>query len=160
LALQVEDLRNPKKLKHRLAGLMLYGILLFVLQRSSRRQANRDMTRPQFLENLRLWFPEVEQLPHQDTLARVLLKSAPEQIEGALVDLVGARHRWAIEEGLLAEKRHGYHYEHCFAEDWNGMRRYHYLMRIGHLINILVWYSSALSAVVRSLGVRGLLEFI
>jgi hypothetical protein len=394
---QIEDLRAPKKIKHRLAVLMLYGVLMFVLQRTSRRQANRDMTRPQFLENLRLWFPEVEQLPHQDTLARVLSNSSVEEIEGALVDLVGAlirkkkfarylvatcypvcmdgtqklkrnelvqgqwltrtvrkkdgteeqhyvyvlevslgfhngmtipllsefltyaggeeskqdceqrafqracerlkaqfpklpmvllldglypngpvlercrkygwqymivlpdaclasvweeyrglakiergnqkkmrwkgrhqcftwvnhivyrygdndhkqqivhlvvceesweeiddtgklapksarhawlsseplrhtnvhercnlgaRHRWGIEESLLAEKRHGYSYEHCFAEDWNALRGYHYLMRIGHLINILVWYSSALSHVVRSLGVRGLLEFI
>ena len=394
---QIEDLRNPKKLKHRLAVLMLCGILMFVLQRTSRRQANRDMTRPQFLENLRLWFPEIETLPHQDTLARVLSKSAAEEIEGALIDLVrklirdkkftrylvencypicmdgtqklkhnelvqgqwltrtiqtkdgteeqhyvyvlevslgfhngmtipllsefltydggeetkqdceqrafhrvcerlkaqfpklpilvlldglypngpimercrrygwhymivlpdkclprvweeyrglakleqgnqkkmtwngrrqrftwinhieyfygdndkkhhsvhvvvceeswddidddghrvektsrhawlsskplsrqnvhercnlGARHRWGIEEELLVEKRHGYQYEHCFCEDWNAMRGYHYLMRIGHLINVLVWYSSALSRAVRSLGIRGMLEFI
>jgi hypothetical protein len=73
---------------------------------------------------------------------------------------LGARHRWGIEEELLVEKRHGYQYEHCFCEDWNAMRGYHYLLRIGHLINILVWYSSALSRALRNLGIRGMLEFI
>jgi hypothetical protein len=394
---RIADLRRPKSIKHAQAVLMLYGILMFVFQRASRREANREMTRPQFIENVRLWFAEIEELPHQDTLARVLSKTEPEEIEQALIELMrelmrkkkfarylvencypicmdgtqklkrnelvrgewltrtihttegreeqhyvyvvevslafrngmtipllsefltypggeetkqdceqrgfhraaerlkkafprlpilvlldglyangpvmercrqygwqymivlqdgslrsvwqevaglqkitranrfemawngrrqrftwinsidywydkdhkrqtvhvvechesweewdaaaaeivtktarhawlsseplsrnnvhercnlGARHRWCIEEAILAEKWHGYHYEHCFAEDWNALRGYHYLMRIGHLINILVWYSHALSRVVRSLGVRGFLQFV
>ena len=35
------------------------------------------------------------------------------------------------------EKHQGYNYEHCYAYDWNVMRGYHYLMRIGHLLNVL-----------------------
>lgn len=396
---KIADLRRPKSIQHGHAVLMLYGILMFVFQQSSRREANRQMTRPQFLENVRLWFPEIEQLPHQDTLNRVLMATEPSEIEAALVGLVGelmrkkkfsrylvencypvcmdgtqklarndlvraewltrtipkadgtqeqhyvyvlevslafrtgmtipllseflsypggeetkqdceqrafhraaerlkkafprlpilvlldglyangpvmaachkhgwqymivlkdgslksvwaeveglkpitvgnslsmtwrgrrqhftwindiaywydddgkekrqtvhvveceesweewdeaagtvvmktarhawlssepvsrenvhercnlgARHRWSIEEGILAEKHHGYHYEHCYAEDWNAMRGYHYLMRIGHLINVLVWYSTALNPVVRSFGVRGFLQLV
>ena len=395
---RIPDRRNPKTLEHRFAVLMLYGVLLFVLQMSSRRAGNQEMTRPQFLENLRLWFPEVETLPHQDTVARVLAKSDPMEIEAALIELVGglirkkkfqrylvakcypicmdgtqklkrneliegqwltrtihkadgteeqhyvyvlevslafrngmtipllsefltynggeqtkqdceqrafhrvaerlkkafprlpivvlldglypngpvmaacrknrwqymivlpddclpsvweeyrslkplcraqrlemtwrgrrqvftwvndiayrygpnahqcqtthvvvceeswedwderaqamvvksarhawisseplsaenvhercnlgARYRWGIEEGMLAEKHHGYRYEHGFSYDWNAMRGYHYLMRIGHLINVLVWYSSALSKPMRSLGIRGLLRLV
>lgn len=395
---RIPDVRNPKTVEHRFAILMLYGVLLFVLQMSSRRDGNREMTRPQFLENLRLWFPEVEKLPHQDTVARVLAKTDPAEIEAALIELVGglirnkkfqrylvarcypicmdgtqklkrnelvegqwltrtirkadgteeqhyvyvlevslafrngmtipllsefltynggeetkqdceqrafhrvverlkkafprlpilvlvdglypngpvmaacrknrwqymivlpdtclssvweeyrglkplgranrlemtwkgrrqvftwvndiayrygpnenrcqtthvvvceeswedwdetaqkivvktarhawisseplsketvhercnlgARHRWGIEEGILAEKHHGYRYEHCFSYDWNAMRGYHYLMRIGHLMNVLVWYSSALSKEVRHLGIRGLLRLV
>lgn len=50
---------------------------------------------------------------------------------------LGARHRWCIESGFLVEKRHGYQYEHMFAYNWNAMKGYHYLMRLGHLINVL-----------------------
>jgi hypothetical protein len=396
---KVPDVRRPKSIDHAHSVLMLYGILMFVFQQSSRRAANRQMTQPQFLENVRLWFPEIEELPHQDTLNRVLMATEPSEIEGALIELIGelmrkkkfarylvencypicmdgtqklkrndlvrgewltrtihtaegaqeqhyvyvlevslafrngmtlpllsefltyaggeetkqdceqrafhrvaerlkkafprlpilvlldglyangpvmercrryrwqylivlkdgslksvwaevkglqkvttgnqlkmtwrgrrqqftwinditywyvvdgkekhqrvhvaeceesweewdeaegevvtrtarhawissepissknvhercnlgARYRWSIEEGILAEKHHGYHYEHCYSEDWNAMRGYHYLMRIGHLINVLVWYSTALSRAVRSLGVQGFLQFV
>jgi len=73
---------------------------------------------------------------------------------------LGARYRWGIEEGILAEKHHGYRYEHGFSYDWNAMRGYHYLMRIGHLMNVLVWYSSALSKPMRCLGIHGLLRLV
>jgi len=59
----IADPRNPKKIKHRLTCLMIYGILIFVLQVSSRREANRELTRPMFKENLKLLFPELEDLP-------------------------------------------------------------------------------------------------
>ena len=62
----IPDPRNPKKIKHQLTCVMLYGILSFVLQMGSRREANRELTRPMFKENLKLLFPELEDLPHQD----------------------------------------------------------------------------------------------
>ena len=43
---KIPDPRNPKKLKHKMTVLMLYGILCFVYQMASRREANREMTRP------------------------------------------------------------------------------------------------------------------
>jgi hypothetical protein len=73
---------------------------------------------------------------------------------------LGARHRWAIESGLLVEKRQGYNYEHCFSFNWEAMKGYHYLMRLAHLLNILVQYSSALRRLVRRLGVRGFADFL
>lgn len=73
---------------------------------------------------------------------------------------LGARHRWGIESGFLMEKRHGYHYEHMFSYNWNVMKGYHYLMRLGHLINILAIYSEALVKTVGELGVRGFIRFI
>ena len=397
---KIPDLRRTKSITHAHSVLMLYGILMFVFQQSSRREANRELTKPQFRENVRLWFPEIEKLPHQDTLNRVLGETEPSEIEAALVELIGelvrkkkfarylveqcypicmdgtqklkshelvsaewltrtvhkaegseeqhyvyvlevslgfrngmtlpvlsefltydggsdeskqdceqrafhraaerlkkafprlpilvlldglyangpvmaacrrhgwqymivlkdgclksvweevaglkritrgntlsmiwggrrqhftwineisygyddrgkqrwltvhvveceesweqwdakagqivtrrarhawlssapltrdnahercnlgARHRWLIEEGILAEKHHGYHYEHRYSEDWNAMRGYHYLMRIGHLINVLVWYSAKLSTLARRLGVRGFLALV
>ena len=57
---------------------------------------------------------------------------------------LGARHRWAIEESILVEKHQGYNYEHCYAYDWNAMRGYHYLLRIGHLLNVLAAFSGEL----------------
>ena len=54
---KIPDPRNVKMIKHQLPLLLTYGILMFVYQMSSRREANREMTRPQFLENLRLFFP-------------------------------------------------------------------------------------------------------
>jgi hypothetical protein len=73
---------------------------------------------------------------------------------------LGARHRWGIEEGILVEKCHGYHYEHLFSHDWNAMRGYHYLMRIGHTLNILAQYGTALNKLVQTLGVRGFIDFV
>jgi hypothetical protein len=73
---------------------------------------------------------------------------------------LGARHRWGIESGILVEKRHGYHYEHAFSYNWNAMKGYHYLMRVGHLINILAHYSERLVKMVRVLGVQGFIHFV
>lgn len=397
---KINDPRNPKKIKHKHTLLMIYGILTFVLQMSSRREANREMTRPKFMESLKLLFPELEDVPHNDTLMRLLARIDVNEIESALIGLVrklirakkfvrylvdnrypiaidgtqkcvrdvlwaeeclerevgkgddsktqyyvyvleaslafaggmtiplmseilsytegdtdtkkqdceqkafkrlarrlkgefshlpimvlldglypngpimelcrknkwdfmivlqdkslksvweeyeglkkletknyfnttwgnriqrfewvngieyyygpneskkqivhvvvceenweevakdsaevvtmqsrhawisskpldkwnvhnrcnlGARHRWGIESGFLVEKRHGYQYEHMFSYNWNAMKGYHYLMRLGHLINILAIYSERLVKMVRELGVRGFIRFI
>jgi hypothetical protein len=397
---RIKDPRNPRKIQHKHTLLMLYGILIFVFQMASRRQANREMTRPMFMENLKLLFPELEDLPHNDTLMRLLSAIEVREIERALIEVVrkmirnkkflrylvdnrypiaidgtqkcvrdvrwseeclerevgkghdthtqyyvyvleaslafaggmtiplmseflsyaegdtdltkqdcelkgfkrlatrvkrefphlpimvlldglypngplmelchkntwdymmvlqdkslksvweeyeglkklegnnqvsttwgnrrqrfewvngidyyygphdrkrqilhlvvceetwqevvkdsaevvtkhsrhawisgkrldkwnlhercnlGARHRWNIESGILVEKRHGYHYEHVFSYTWNAMKGYHYLMRLGHLINVLAIYSEGLVKIVRELGVRGFISFI
>ena len=67
---------------------MLYGILVFVLHYPSRRQANGEMTHPMFEQNLRLLFPDLNTLPHADTLFRLLSKIDVDQIEQAQIDLV------------------------------------------------------------------------
>lgn len=397
---KIPDFRDPKKLKHKMTVLLLWGILSFVYQMASRRQANQKMTRPMFLENLRLFFPELESCPHQDTLNRLLAGIEVDQIEATLVDVIqqlirkkkfcryliqncypvavdgtqkhrryellgeqwqerkvgkgdekrtqyfvyvleanlafqngmvipllsefldytegdtssnkqdcelkafhrlagrlkclfprlpimilgdglfpngpvielcrrnnwdfmivlqdgslpsvweevhglrelqeknqldmtwgdrrqhfwwvneieyrygtnnrkhqkvhvvicdesweeieeqtnnpvtktsrhawvsskplnhrsvhercnlGARHRWGIEEGILVEKCHGYQYEHLFSHNWQAMRGYHYLMRIGHTLNVLAQYSTALIKLVLTLGVRGFIDFV
>ena len=40
------------------------------------------------------------------------------------------------------------------------MKGYHYLMRIAHLLNVLVQYSSQLAPMVAELGARGFIQFI
>ena len=85
---KIADPRNPRKLRHQLTVLMLYGILCFAFQMSSRREANRQMTRPVFEANLRQLFPDLAELPHQDTLARLLARIEVDQIEQAHLDMI------------------------------------------------------------------------
>ena len=85
---KIPDSRNPKKLKHRLTVLMIYGLLVFVFQYSSRRAANREITRPMFEQNLRALFPELDNLPHADTLFRLLCRIEVGQIEQAHIELI------------------------------------------------------------------------
>jgi hypothetical protein len=85
---KIADPRNPKKLKHRLTVLMVYGILVFVFQYGSRRAANGEITRPVFEHNLRRLFPQLESLPHSDTLFRLLCRIDVGAIEQAHIELV------------------------------------------------------------------------
>ena len=62
---KIPEPRNPKKRKHQLTVLMVYGILVFVFQYGSRRAANGEITRPMFEHNLRLLFPQLESLQKQ-----------------------------------------------------------------------------------------------
>lgn len=73
---------------------------------------------------------------------------------------LGARHRWAIESSILVEKHHGYRYEHCFSQNWEAMRGYHFLMRLGHFINVLAQHTARLAQIICRLGVRGWIQFI
>ncbi len=86
---KIPDLRTPGKCRHKLTVLLLYGLLMFVFQFASRREVNREMTRAQFQANLRLLFPELETLPHADTLFRLLRDIKVERIEQAHIELIG-----------------------------------------------------------------------
>lgn len=85
---KIPDPRNPATSKHKLTVLLLYGLFMFVFQVASRREANRILTQPQFLRNLQELFPELESMPHADTLYRLLRRIDVMQIEAALVELV------------------------------------------------------------------------
>ena len=86
---KIPDLRNLRRCRHKLTVLLLYGLLIFVFQFASRREVNREMTRAQFKANLRLLFPELETLPHADTLFRLLRDIDVQSIEQAHIELVG-----------------------------------------------------------------------
>lgn len=87
---QIPDPRQPKKIKHSLTLLMVFGIVCFVLQIGSRREATREMSFPQIQENLRLLLPELDTTPHADTLYRLLrgLGKNVNEIENALIALI------------------------------------------------------------------------
>ncbi|MDO9535049.1 MAG: transposase family protein [Bacillota bacterium] len=84
----IQDYRQAKKSKHKLAVLLLFGMLAFVFQLESRRQANREMTTPTFLENLKSIIPEIDTVPHQVTINRLLCKIDVSQLEELLLELV------------------------------------------------------------------------
>lgn len=85
---KIPEPRQPKKTKHRLTVVLLYGLLSFVFQMASRREANRTLSRPAFLATLQALFPELETLPHADTLNRVLCQLDVAQLEQAHVELL------------------------------------------------------------------------
>ncbi|NLB54233.1 MAG: transposase family protein [Lentisphaerae bacterium] len=103
---RIPDPRNPKKTKHQMTVMMLYGILMFVFQMSSRRQTNQEMTAPQLLENLKAVFPELTDMPHQDTFCRLLEKMDVGQIETLYNDMLRHLIRKKTFKDLLHKKRY------------------------------------------------------
>jgi len=84
---RIKDTRAPHKVKHKITVLLLYGIIMFVFQLGSRREINRQMTDIRF-ENLKTVFPELETLPHADTLARLLENIEVNQIQESMIELL------------------------------------------------------------------------
>ncbi|EDN67945.1 hypothetical protein BGP_3124 [Beggiatoa sp. PS] len=85
---KIPDPRRAKSVKHQLTVVLLYGLLSCLFQMASRREANRDMSRPAFLQALQGLFPELETLPHGDTLARVLERIEPQKLEESFIRLL------------------------------------------------------------------------
>jgi hypothetical protein len=84
---RIKDPRNPNQIKHKITVLLLYGMIMFVYQMGSRRETNRTMSRILF-ENLNAMFPELETIPHADTLARLLENIDVSEIQECMVELV------------------------------------------------------------------------
>jgi hypothetical protein len=85
---QIPDPRNPMMIQHTLNTLMVYGILMFVLQTGSRRKTNEKLTAPAMKSVLMELFPDLQSMPHHDTLCRLLARIEPEGIEAAQLELV------------------------------------------------------------------------
>lgn len=85
---EIPDPRKPRSIVHKLTCLLLYGILGFVFQLPSRRKANEELSAPAMKEQLQRLFPELETLPHHDSLARLLGRIEVEGIEQAQFALV------------------------------------------------------------------------
>lgn len=70
------------------------------------------------------------------------------------------RYRWKIENNILIEKHQNYEYEHCYSYSWNAMKGFHYLMKIGHFLNVLALNSELLADKVSELGIRGFIKYL
>jgi len=85
---KIADPRNQSMITHALTSLMVYGILMFVLQTGSRRKTNEKLTAPAMKRSLLEMFPDLQTIPHHDTLCRLLSTIDVEKIETAQVELV------------------------------------------------------------------------
>ena len=85
---KIKDPRNPNKITHKKTVLMMYGLFMFVFRLSSRREGNLELTRPCFSQKLRELFPEIDTVPHADTIARLLERIDPKEIEKIHISLI------------------------------------------------------------------------
>ncbi|CAN5463383.1 hypothetical protein BH10PSE19_BH10PSE19_00940 [soil metagenome] len=85
---QIPDPRRANSIKHKLVVLMVFGLLAFVFRMSSRREINRELTGATINNNLRKLFPELDSIPHADTLARILEKTNANEIESVQIELI------------------------------------------------------------------------
>jgi hypothetical protein len=67
---RIPDPRRPKSVKHKISVLMMFGLLAFVFRLKSRREMNRELTGAVINHHLQKIFPELNSIPHADTLAR------------------------------------------------------------------------------------------
>src|SRR6266496_1973211 len=85
---RIPDPRRSKSIKHKLVVLMLFGLFNFIFRLSSRREMNRELTGAMIHENLKKIFPDLETIPHADTLARLLERIDPQDIEATHINLI------------------------------------------------------------------------
>jgi hypothetical protein len=85
---RIPDPRRPKSIKHKMVVLMMFGLLAFVFRLSSRREMNRELTGAAINHHLKKIFPELDSIPHADTLARLLEKINMGVIEDAHIALI------------------------------------------------------------------------
>lgn len=103
---RIDDPRNTNKIKHQMRVMMFYGIMMFVFQMTSRRKANQEITTPQLIENLKVFFPELMEMPHQDTLCRLLEDIDVTKIEIIYIDMLRKLIRKKKFQNLLQQKRY------------------------------------------------------
>mgnify|MGYP000595606564 CR=1 FL=1 len=84
----IKDPRRKGSVRHKMRVLVLYGILMFVHQIASRRKVNDKMSKPEFVESMKTIFPEIESIPHADTLADLLEDMEVDRLEDITVSLV------------------------------------------------------------------------
>ena len=69
---KIKDPRRPGSVRHKLTVVLFFGMLLFVTQCSSRREANKELTNPSVLDKINTVFPKIDSVPHYDTVERLL----------------------------------------------------------------------------------------
>ena len=85
---KIPDPRNVRKIRHQLDVIFLYGLFASIFHIRSRRELNEKLTTACFVESLSAMFPEINTTPHADTIARLLEKIDPKDIESALIYMV------------------------------------------------------------------------
>lgn len=70
------------------------------------------------------------------------------------------RPRWNIETQNRIEKHDGYAYTHCFSQDWEAMRAYHFLMQIAYILNMLTLLSTKFAPIVKARGFARTIQYL
>jgi hypothetical protein len=70
------------------------------------------------------------------------------------------RSRWSIETQNRIEKHDGYAYTHCFTEDWEAMRAYHFLMQMAYILNTLMLLSAKFAPIVEERGSQRTVDYL
>jgi hypothetical protein len=73
---------------------------------------------------------------------------------------LGARKKEAIEDSINTEKNRGYQYKDLFSHNWNAMKGFHLLMRLGHAMNALSQFTKKLKKYIKENGISATLKFI
>jgi hypothetical protein len=85
---KIKDPRNPKKIKHKIAVLMMLGLFQFIFRIKSRRSFNEQLTTPCVFKTLSSFFPEVDSIPHSETVARLLSRMDVLDIERSHIKMI------------------------------------------------------------------------
>ena len=97
-------------------------------------------------------FPDIRPLD-------LLEEDHPARVIDRVVELLDLEELYG-QYGEEGKPGQGYCYEHLYAEHWNAMRGYHYLMRIGRLLNLLAEFSATLVQWFRDKGPQGFITFV
>ena len=81
LVQELPDPRDQRYITYPKEALFLYGVMMFAMKATSRRNATHFMTEPFIQENLRNIIPGLESVAHNDTLANYLERIDPEVIQ-------------------------------------------------------------------------------
>jgi len=104
---KIPDPRNPQRVTHKLIVVLVFGVLLFLLRCPSRRAGNRELTEPKLWTTLQAAFPQLDSIPHMDTVARVLEEIPASEVEEVLTStlkrLLRNRRleRWMVQQRYL-----------------------------------------------------------
>ena len=84
----LEDPRKEGMCGHTMPTLIIYGLLMFLMNLQSRRAANRDIGGNTAHEMIKQAIPELDTMPHADTLARLLEKIDADKLESCYEDTI------------------------------------------------------------------------
>jgi len=85
---RIPDYRRATSVQHKMTVLMVFGLFAFIFRLRSRREMNRELTGPVIFDHLKKIFPEIDSIPHADTLGRVLKHTSPKEIEAIHMSLI------------------------------------------------------------------------
>ena len=85
---KIKDPREPGKIKHTIAVVMFYGLMQFLFRIQSKREFNKELTTPTVLATLNKFFPEIDSIPHADTISRLIGRIDLDELESIHVNML------------------------------------------------------------------------